>query len=101
MESVMAVFRKFTIASIAAAALAAAAATPAEAHWRGGWGLGAGAFVGGLALGSAFAKPYYPFRKPYYPHGPYGYYGGGCYFQDEVVGYTPGGRPIVRPVRVC
>jgi hypothetical protein len=102
----MSLFRKIAIAGVAAAALAAAAATPAEARWGGGgwhggwhrgggWGWGAGAFAGGLALGALATSPYY-YGGPYY-----GYYGGGCYFRNRVVGYTAYGRPIVRPVRVC
>ena len=52
---------------------------------RWGWGWGACAFVGGLALGAALATPYYAYGYPYYgyrygysyygyPHG-YSYYG--------------------------
>jgi hypothetical protein len=96
----MSMFRKIAIAGVATAALAAAAATPAEARWHGGWGWGAGAFAGGLALGALAARPYY-YGGPAYGYYGGGYYGGGCYWRRRVVGYTPYGHPIVRPVQVC
>jgi hypothetical protein len=100
----MSMFRKIAIAGVATAALAAAAATPAEARWHGGWGWGAGAFAGGLALGALAARPYYYggyYGGPAYGYYGGGYYGGGCYWRRRVVGYTPYGHPIVRPVQVC
>jgi hypothetical protein len=51
-----------------------------------------------LALGALAASPYYYGGGPYYGYG-YGY--GGCYIRHRVVGYTPYGHPVVRPVRVC
>ena len=42
-------------------------------YWRGGWGWGPGAFVGGLAagaiIGGAIAAPYYYGSPYYYPPG--------------------------------
>jgi hypothetical protein len=95
-------FKKVGIAALAALSLVGAtlaASSSAEARyyhrgWGGGW---AGpAIVGGLALGAlAASRPYY-----YGGYGGYGYYGDGC-IRNRVVGYTPYGRPIVRPVNVC
>ncbi len=48
-------------------------------RWRlgGGWGWGAAGLLGGLAVGSALAYPYYGYGygypSPYYGY-PYGYY---------------------------
>jgi hypothetical protein len=75
-----------------------AVSTGAEARWRGGggfyrgggYGIGAG-LATGLALGAYGAYGYGP--------GYYGY-GGGCN-RNRVVGHTPYGRPIIRPVNVC
>ena len=50
--------------TLAGAALATSA--PAEAYWRGGWGLGG--FAAGAVVGSAIASSYA------YPYGYYGYY---------------------------
>lgn len=67
-----------------------AAPSPAEAHWRGGWGPGiaggliAGAVLGGLASSAYAWGPGYG----YYDYGP-GYYGAG-YMADP----TPTMRPI-------
>jgi hypothetical protein len=67
---------------VGALGLASAASTsPAEAHWRGGWGPGiaggliAGAVIGGLASSA-------------YGWGPgYGYYGGPGYYGPHVYDY--------------
>lgn len=98
-------FKKAGIAALAALSLVGAtlaASSTAEARYYGrGWGGGwAGpAIVGGLALGAlAASSPYY--YGGYGGYGGYGYYGGGC-IRNRVVGYTPYGRPIVRPVSVC
>ena len=92
-------FKKVGITAVAALSLVGAtlaASSSAEARyghrgWRGG-GWAGPAIVGGLALGALAAS------RPYY--GGYGYYGDGC-IRNRVVGYTPYGRPIVRPVNVC
>jgi hypothetical protein len=98
-------FKKAGIAALAALSLVGAtlaASSSAEARYYGrGWGGGwAGpAIVGGLALGAlAASRPYY--YGGYGGYGGYGYYGDGC-IRNRVVGYTPYGRPIVRPVNVC
>src|SRR4051812_37667432 len=96
-------FKKVGIAALAALSLVGAtlaASSSAEARYYGrGWG-GRGfigpAIVGGLALGAlAASRPYY--YGGYGGYGGYGYYGDGC-IRNRVVGYTPYGRPIVRPV---
>src|ERR1044072_8983396 len=101
MESRMrTIFRKVGITAVAALSLVGAtlaASSPAEARyygrgWHGGGWVGP-AIVGGLALGALAAS------RPYY-YGGYGYYGDGC-IRNRVVGYTPYGRPIIRPVNVC
>jgi len=50
-----------------------AAALTEQVYWRGGWGWGPGAFVGGLAagaiIGGAIAAPYYYGSPYYYPPG--------------------------------
>jgi hypothetical protein len=93
-------FRKVCITAVAALSLVGATlATSGSAEaryygrgWRGG-GWAGPAIVGGLALGALAAS------RPYY-YGGYGAYGDGC-IRNRVVGYTPYGRPIVRPVNVC
>jgi hypothetical protein len=76
-------------ALVAAATLAGAAvasSVPAQAYWRGGWGWGLGGFAAGAVIGSALARPYYPY-------GYYGYYaprpacGGGC--GTAILGFAP------------
>jgi len=98
-------FKKVGIAALTALSLVGAtlaASSTAEARyyhrgWGGGW-VGP-AIVGGLALGAlAASSPYY--YGGYGGYGAYGYYGDGC-IRNRVVGYTPYGRPIVRPVNVC
>jgi hypothetical protein len=102
-------FKKAGIAALAALSLVGAtlaASSSAEARYYGrGWG-GRGfigpAIVGGLALGAlAASRPYYyGGYGGYGAYGGYGYYGDGC-IRNRVVGYTPYGRPIVRPVNHC
>ena len=94
------VLKKVGIAALAGVSIVGAtlaASEPAEARWRGhhhhrhgGWGWGGPALLGGLALGTALAA------RP-----AYGFYGGGCHLERQVVGYRPSGRPVVRTVRVC
>jgi len=90
--------RKTAIAIAAAATIGVtslAASTPAEAHWRGGWGGGgwgpgiagglvAGALIGGLASSAYAYGPGYG-----YYGAPYGYYRGGY---PVYVGYAPAYR---------
>ena len=100
-------FKKVGITAVAALSLVGAtlaASSSAEARyyrgggWRGG-GWAGPAIVGGLALGAlAASRPYY--YGGYGGYGGYGAYGDGC-IRNRVVGYTPYGRPIVRPVNVC
>jgi hypothetical protein len=46
-------------------------ALPAASHaWRGGWGWGQGAFVGGALLGASITAPYYAYPPPAYPYPP-------------------------------
>lgn len=46
-------------------------ALPTTSHaWRGGWGWGPGAFVGGALLGAAIAAPYYAYPPPAYAYPP-------------------------------
>jgi hypothetical protein len=62
--------KRILTALVAAATLAGAAlvsSAPAQAYWRGGWGWGLGGFAAGAVIGSALARPYYPY-------GYYGYY---------------------------
>ena len=97
------IFKEVGITAVAAvslvgATLAASSSAEARYYGRGGWrggGWAGPAIVGGLALGALAAS------RPYY-YGGYGYgaYGDGC-IRYRVVGYTPYGRPIVRPVNVC
>ena len=90
--------RKFVIAGVGALAVAiAAVATPTVAqarsghHWGGGLGPG---LVGGLAVGSALAAPYYY-------GGPYAYdYGPDCYIRRQIY-INRFGERIVRHLRVC
>jgi hypothetical protein len=49
-------------------------ALPATSHaWRGGWGWGPGAFVGGALLGAAITAPYYAYPPPAYAYPPPAY----------------------------
>jgi hypothetical protein len=98
----MSIWKKVGVAAVAALSLAGATlatATSAEARyfghhgWRGGFGWGGPAFIGGLALGSLAAAPYYAAAYPVYG----GY--GGCVLERRVR-YSPWG-PVVRRVRVC
>lgn len=55
-----------------------AAPSPAEAHWRGGWGPGiAGGLIAGAVIGG-LASSAYAWGPGYYDYGP-GYYGAGYY----------------------
>ncbi|WBL77300.1 hypothetical protein I3J27_30435 [Bradyrhizobium xenonodulans] len=74
-------------ATVGALGLSSVAATsPAEAHWRGGWGPGiaggliAGALIGGLASSA------YAWGPGYYDYGP-GYYGAGYYGRPYAYDY--------------
>lgn len=83
---------------------ALAAPSPAEAHWRGGWGpalagglIGA-AIVGGLASsayawGPGYGYPAYRYAPAYYGYP--GYYGSYAYAPPAYYGYRY--RRVVRP----
>lgn len=77
--------RKILTALVVAASIGwAAIATSSNAEaWRGGWGWGPGAVVGGViagaVIGSAIAsRPYYSPYGYYGGYGPYPYYGPPC-----------------------
>ena len=114
--------KKISVVVVAMLSLAGgtlAASTTAQARYYHHSGYGAGwvgpAIVGGFMLGAiAASRPYYGYPVygygyPAYGYGypvyagypPYGYYGGGCYLQRRVVGYTARGHVVVRRVRVC
>ncbi len=81
-------FRKLSLAAVAAASLGAAALAPtaASAHWHGGWG----GWHGG---------PHYGWAAPrFYGGGPVSYGYGGCYVRQLVP--TPWG-PRWRMVNRC
>jgi hypothetical protein len=68
--------------------------------YGGGWGWGAAGLLGGLALGTALAYPYYGYGYgyPYYGYG-YGY--PACYWAQQPA-YDPYGRFVgYRSVRYC
>ncbi len=95
--------RKIAIAGAAALALVgslAATAGTADARpyhrYGGGWGWFGPAFVGGLALGTFAARPYY-YGGPYYARP---VYGPRCWVEPRQV-VTPHGFVRVRHVRVC
>jgi hypothetical protein len=81
-------------AIIVAAIAAIATATPAEAHWRGGWGpgIGFGLLAGALAAGAygaygPYGYSYYGPPRYYYGPGPYAYYGGPYYHHRRYYRY--------------
>ena len=83
-------FRKLSLAAVAAASLgiAALAPTSASAHWHGGWG----GWHGGWHHGWGWGAP------RFYAGGPYSYGYGGCYVRQLVP--TPWG-PRWRLVNRC
>ena len=87
--------KKLLCAGLAAASICTASPKPAEA-WGGGFAFGTVLGLGvGTVLGSAIARPYYPYGYAPYGYYPYGYY---PYATPYAYGYPPPVTYAVPPV---
>ncbi len=87
--------KKLLCAGLAAASICMASPKPAEA-WGGGFAFGTVLGLGvGTVLGSAVARPYYPYGYAPYGYYPYGYY---PYATPYAYGYPPPVTYAVPPV---
>ena len=78
--------KKLLCAGLAAASVCTASPKPAEA-WGGGFAFGTVLGLGvGTVVGSAIARPYYPYGYAPYGYYPYGYY---PYAAPYAYGYPP------------
>ena len=87
--------KKLLCAGLAAASICTASPKPAEA-WGGGFAFGTVLGLGvGTVVGSAIARPYYPYAYAPYGYYPYGYY---PYAVPYAYGYPPPVAYAVPPV---
>ena len=87
--------KKLLCAGLAAASICTASPKPAEA-WGGGFAFGTILGLGvGTVVGSAVARPYYPYGYAPYGYYPYGYY---PYAAPYAYGYPPPVTYAVPPV---
>ena len=87
--------RKLLRAGLAATSICTASPKPAEA-WGGGFAFGTVLGLGvGTVVGSAIARPYYPYGYAPYGYYPYGYY---PYAAPYAYGYPPPVTYAVPPV---